>query len=342
MCVSTSLAERHHQVGKLVGHDDDIRHVRGNLAALLLVLRTDPLHQFLLAQLVVAAEVPHSRSGKQMVALFHFFHGPAENRLGLLHVGDHGMHEVRQALVLAELDHLGIDHQHADLVGPAGHDHRRDDRVQADAFARARAAGDQEVRQRRQIDRHRIARHVLAEVDRDAHFLDLAVGLFDDLAEADDLPRGVGNFDADGILARDRRDDPHARHPQGDRQVVGETGDLAQPQAGLELDFELGDHRPGLDLDHADVEAELPEGLFQDFGLAADLVLLLVEVERLAGQEEFDTGQFVIGRVLLRLVELQFFVLLGRLRLADPQERSEAAAGRFSGRRFRLGSRRGG
>ena len=69
----------------------------------------------------------------------------------------------------------------------------------------------------------------------------------------------------------------HARHAQGDGQIVGQAGDLAQPQAGLEFDLELRDDRPGLNLDHADVEAEVDEGLFQDFCLAPDLLLLRLD-----------------------------------------------------------------
>ena len=124
----------------------------------LVVLRLDPLHQLLFAQLVVDADVPHAGAGQQVVPLLHLLHRPAEDRLGLPHVGHHRVHQVRQALVGAELDHLRVDHQHADLVGPAGHEHRDDDRVQADALARARAAGDQQVRQRGQIDDQRVAR----------------------------------------------------------------------------------------------------------------------------------------------------------------------------------------
>ena len=145
-----------------------------------------------------------------------------------------------------------------------------------------------QVRQRGEIDGHRVARDVLAQVDRDAHLLGLAVGLLDDLAEADDLPRGVGHFDADGVLAGNGRDDADARHAQGDGQVVGQAGDLAQPQPGLELDFELGDDRAGLDFYDTDIEAEVAEGLLEDLGLAADVFLLLVEVKSLAGQEQFD------------------------------------------------------
>ena len=47
---------------------------------------------------------------------------------------------------------------------------------------------------------------------------------------------------------------------------------------------------PGLDLDHADVEAEIGERLLEDLGLAADFLLLLVEAEfaRLSSNRSID------------------------------------------------------
>ena len=136
--------------------------------------------------------------------------------------------------------------------------------------------------QRGQIDDQRGAGHVLAEEDGNPHLLGVAVGLFHHLAEADDLPIVVGHFNAHGVLARQRGHDTHAGHAQGDGQIVGQAGDLAQPQSGLEFHLELGDDRTGLDFHHADIEAEVGKGLFQDFRLAADLLLLLLETDRLA------------------------------------------------------------
>ena len=270
----------------------------GICGSLFVVLRLQPLHQLFFAELVVDADVPHAGPGQQRVALFHLLDGPGQNRLGLAHVGDDRVHQVRQRLVGAELDHLGVDHQHPHFVGPARHQHRHDDRVQAHALAGAGAAGDQQVRQRRQVDDHRIAGHVLAQVDRDAHLLGLAVGLFDHFAQADELPLGVGHFDADGVLAGNRRDDAHARHAQRDRQIVGQAGDLRQPQAGFELDFELRDDRPGLDLDDFDVEAEVEERLFQDLGLAADFFFVLFERDSFARQQQIDRRQLVFAPAL--------------------------------------------
>ncbi len=83
---------------------------------------------------------------------------------------------------------------------------------------------------------------------------------------------GIGRHDAD------------AGHAQGDGQVVGQAGDFRQPQAGFELDFELGDDRAGFDFDDFDFEAEIEERLFQHLGFAADFFFVLLQVDAVAGQ----------------------------------------------------------
>ena len=85
------------------------------------------------------------------------------------------------------------------------------------------------MRQRRQVDHQRIARNVLAEEHRDGHLADLELRLLHHLAQSDDLPLLVGHFDPDRVLAGDGGHDPHGRHAQGNRQIVGQAGDLRQP-----------------------------------------------------------------------------------------------------------------
>jgi hypothetical protein len=103
----------------------------------------------LFAQLVVAADVPHAGAGQQRVALLHLLDRPARIASALrmsVTTGASGA----AAAVAAELDHLGVDHQHPHLVRPARHQDRGDDRVQAHALAGSRPAGDQQVGQRRE------------------------------------------------------------------------------------------------------------------------------------------------------------------------------------------------
>ena len=119
-------------------------------------------------------------------------------------------------------------------------------------------------------------------------------GLLDHFAQPHDLPHLVGHFDAHGVLAGNRRHDANAGHAQGDRQVVGQAGDLGQPQAGFQFDFVLRDDGSGFDFDDLHVEAKIGERLFQDLGLAPDLARLPLEVDFVAFFEQIDGGQFVV------------------------------------------------
>ena len=289
------LAGGHHHVGDLVGDHHDEGHRRRDRGRFVLGLGLDPTEDLVAAEGVVLGQVADARLRQEGVPLLHLLDRPGEDRLGLSHVGDDRVHQVGERLVGCQLDHLGVDHQHPDLVGPAGHQHRDDDRVQADRLAGAGPAGDQEMGHRRHVHHHRIAGDVLAEEDRDLHRAALRLGLLDHLAEADHLAGRVGHLDADRVLAGNRGDDPDARDAESDRQIVGEVGDLGQPEAGLELDLVLRDDRAGLDLDHLHLEAELREGLLEHPGPLADLLLLLVELEVFRGEEQVEARQLVVA-----------------------------------------------
>ena len=289
------LAGGHHHVSDLVGDDDDKRHRRGDRRRLLVGLRSDPLDELVAAERVVVGEVADAHLCQEGVALLHLLHRPGEDRLRLLHVGDDRVHEMGERLVGRQFDHLRVDHQHPHLVGAAGHDHREDERVETHALARAGPTGDEEMGHRGHVDDHRIARHVLAEEQRDLERLRLGLRLLHHLPEANQLPGCVGHLDADRVLPRDRGDDPDARHAQGDRQIVGEVDDFRQAQARLELDLVLRDDRAGLDLDDADLESELGEGLLEHPRPLPHLVLLLVLPQMLRGEEELERGEHVVG-----------------------------------------------
>ena len=83
----------HHQVGQLVDDDDDVRHPR--LAG--------P------QRLVVAGDVAHAAAGELAVAALHRPDRPLQRVDGLVGVDDDLGQQVRDALVLRELDALGVD-----------------------------------------------------------------------------------------------------------------------------------------------------------------------------------------------------------------------------------------
>ena len=130
-----------------------------------------------------------------------------------------------------------------------------------------------------EVEDQRHALGVLAQEQRDAALVESVLHPGDHVAQPDHVAVVVGHLDADRRLAGDRRDDPDARHRQGDRQVVGQADDLRDAQAGLELDLELGDDRPGVDLHDADLVAEIQRGPLQQHRPGVDLGLVLLDRE---------------------------------------------------------------
>ena len=125
-------------------------------------------------------------------------------------IGDDRHDEVRQGVVLLQLDDLRVNHHEAELVGREAVEQRGDDGVDADGFAGAGAAGDEQVRHFREVGDDRMAVNVLAQRERNARlgvapFVGLEQVAHDDLG----LDR-VRHFDADGAFAGHGREDVDA------------------------------------------------------------------------------------------------------------------------------------
>ena len=86
------------------------------------------------------------------------------------------------------------------------------------------------------------------------------------LAQIDGLALGVGQLDADGVLAGDDGDAAgDGAHRAGD--VVGQADDARRLDAGRRLEFVKGDHRAGADVDDLAADAEIVEHAFQQAGV---------------------------------------------------------------------------
>ena len=131
--------------------------------------------------------------------------------LGLGHVVDDGGHEVGDGFVVLHFDHLGIDQDELDVVGPLGEQDGHDDGVDADGFARAGGAGDEEVGHFGEVFDERVAGGVFAEAHGEGHFGDAVVADLEEVLEADAFAVDVGDFDAHGGFAGDVVDDADGR-----------------------------------------------------------------------------------------------------------------------------------
>ena len=180
-----------------------------------------------------------------------------------------------------QLDDLGVDHDEAQVLRRAAVEQRDDDGVDADGLALAGGAGDQRVRHLGEVlDDGLVRDAVHAEHDGELH-RGLGPGLgFDDLAQEHVLAVLVRDLDADGALARDRRQDAHGLGLEVHRDVVREVGDLLHAHARGGLDLVTRDRGALLDADvdavggvyrHA-VDLELLQGLDEVGGALAEIL----------------------------------------------------------------------
>ena len=209
---------------------------------------------------------------------------------------------MREPLVGRKLQALGIDHEEFHLVRGRLEEQAADERVEEDAFPRARRPRDEQVGHPDEIGDHGHPRDVLAQRDGKPVF-GLGEGLVvDGVPEVDGVALGVGDLDPDGGLAGDGRDDAHARRLEGKGQIVGEIGDLVDLHARRGLELVHGDDGPRLDLRDLALDAEVGELLFQEPGIGDQVFAPLLRVPAGHIVEQGERRKHVIP---LRLGELE-------------------------------------
>ena len=246
---STSAGRDHHQVRELVDHAEDVRKRR------------------LAARRAVAVELDQRtrpRERHDPVALLHLAHEVHQRVRGHPRVRDHRRQQVRDRVVVVQLDLLRIDQHEPDLVRARAQQDADEHRVDGGGLARAGRAGDEQVRHLREIGADRAPRDVLAEPDRQRR--PLRRRLLEDVAESHDAPLRVRHLDADRLLARDRREDPHVGRRERVREVVLERRDLRHLRPWREPQLVARDVRPGDRTDYVRGDAEVPERLDQPRG----------------------------------------------------------------------------
>ena len=275
-------AVEHHQVGELVDDDDDV-------GQRLLVGVVEEVVGVVVEELVELVDVADVVGGEQLEAALHLAHGVAQGVGGQLDVGDDGGEEVGDALVHAQLDALGIDQDHADLLGRGLEEHGHDHGVDGDGFSRSRRTRDEDVGHGGEVGGDDAAVDVLAEGDGELGFaLDEGLAL-DYVAQPDGLAAVVRHLDADGGFAGHALDeDRFGGH--GEAEVVGQACDAGVLDAGVGVELECGDDGAGVDLSDLAVDAELgallDEGAgFGAQGFFADDGNLVGAVEQRGGRE---------------------------------------------------------
>ena len=108
------LGGDHHQVSQLVDNDDDLRQHLILLGMTVLGLLGFGL--FGTHEVVIADQIAHLMVCEQLVAAFHLPDCPVERTGGFFRIGNNRNQQVRNAVIVAQLDHLRVHHDQADFL----------------------------------------------------------------------------------------------------------------------------------------------------------------------------------------------------------------------------------
>ena len=234
------LALAHHQVGQLVDDDHQVGQSIGRIGP----------------GLVEAGDVAGGGAGEPAVAVLHLGNGPLERGFGPLRLRDDRHHQMWQAVVGRQLDSLEVHQDQPHLIRRGVAQETRDQRIDHDALARARGAGDEQMRHLGQICRSSVARHVTPEGEGELRGV-AEVDLLEDPPQCDDVEVLVRDFQPNYALARDRCLDANCPRCERHGQVVRESLDTGDLDLRRRLDLVLRHYRAGVpDRDpRRDVEA---------------------------------------------------------------------------------------
>ena len=156
----------------------------------------------------------------------------------------------------------------------------------------------------------------------------------DEVAERDDVRRAVRDLDADGLLARDRREDADLGGRQRVREIVAQAGDAGDLRARGELELVARHARAGDGADEAGLDAVLGERAEQrardplGVRIAADRGRALAQHARVG-----QAGTAARRRARASTIDLRQLERVGRLGRRAADRGRTAAAGRRAARR---------
>ena len=254
------LGSDHHQVGQLVDDNDDLRQHLILLGMAVLGLLCFGL--FGTHEVVIADQIAHLMVREQLVAAFHLTDRPIERTSGLFRVGNDRNQQVRNAVVVAQFNHLRVHHDEADLLRRRLVQQRNQHGVDAHRLTGAGGAGNQHVWHLGNVADDRLAGNVLANGKGQAAFRIRERRRTDTLADKDGIDRLVRHLDADRDLIRDRRD-THVRRAERQRNVVRQGGDARDFDAARDGQLEPGDGRAAHDADDLRLDVERVERIEQ-------------------------------------------------------------------------------
>ena len=138
------LGRHIHEICKFIYNNEDIGHF---LVRILLI---------------IAFDISHLGTGKELVPCFHFPHSPVQGAFGLLHVGNDFGTKMGNAIVYRKFYHLRVDKHEFHVFRTAVVNDTGNNGINAHRFTGTRGACNEKMRHFCQIRHHRLAGNILA------------------------------------------------------------------------------------------------------------------------------------------------------------------------------------
>ena len=232
---------------------------------------------------------------------------------------------MREGVVNLHFHHLGVDHDEAQLLGRVAEEEARDNGIDANALAASGGSRDEEVGHFGEVADDGVSVNIHAERQRKLRTGFAPGVLFEQLAQGHFHLFRVGDLDAHGVLARNRRENINALGAGGPGDVTLQRNDFVHTHSHIGINLVACDRRAFRDCAGSGLDAELRERV--DDEMLVVFQLLAVEglaITLILGIQQVGPGHFVIlevniqqsGRegILRRLGGLEFRELgfLGR------------------------------
>ena len=177
------------------------------------------------------------------------------------------------AVVDAELHHLGVHHDQLHVLRFGLEDNTHDQRVDTHGFTGAGGARDQKVGHLADVRHHHLAADVLTHRKGQTGLVVLEIVGLQQFPQINHVVFLVRHLDAHGGFAGDGGLDADVRGCQVQLDVVGQTHDLADLHALLRQQLVAGHRRSAADIGHGHAHAEVAQGLLQFDGRGLVFVL---------------------------------------------------------------------
>ena len=220
----------HHQVSQLVNDNHDLRqrfHALGPGR-----------------QIVERFQVAHRVVREQLVPLEHLADRPGKRSSGLFGIGDNRDEQLGDAVIDAQLDHLGVDHQEPHLFGGGLKEQGDDDGVDADRFSGTGRTGNQQMGHLSNVGNRDVSGDVPPQCGGQMALRIAEHIRIYDLPDGDRRDHLVRDLNAHRRLVGDWGFNAHPCGCEVERDVVGQAGDLADLDPGRRLELIPGDRRP--------------------------------------------------------------------------------------------------